>query len=348
MLTHHNYKKVQGLGTDSKIFRCCQHDDTEDCGCNDCCADTWQSELKKTQLLQVKAGEKATQAQVKLELALKKSKGFKTWLDELDAADEYSRKICYQLEIIAGQSEKIWFNSLKAVEAIEVLFCMIRDFYGQTDYLRARYDVLLTCINTNTDPALEKDKGIVKILAEYAKKLDEVINTRNAIVKLAIQAVTTANLIRNTISTKDCPDNYDPCNTNNDPCQGRNQEHSYYGLKTIICEWFYAFGCDDDCVQTGMLTRQKSQHDTPDPDCEQPRNSMCADTKCALKPIFSLPMCKTRYRSELEECYEKADAEAKEAGQQLKEATKESQALTACVNSLRQAIVEVDPAARCK
>jgi len=351
MLTHHNYKKVKGLGTDPKIFRCCQDNDPGDPNCKDCCSDAWESELKKVLVLQTQATEKATQAQSKLDLALKKSKGFKTWLDELHAAEDYSQKICYQLEIIAGQSEKIWYNSLKAVDAIEILFCMIRDFYGQIDYLKTRYDLLITCINTNTDPNLDKDKGIVKCLADYSKKLDDIINTRNAILKLVVQAITTANLIRNNISTKDCPGDYDPCGNSKSPCNCHDKDHPFYGLKTVICEWFCAFGCDEKCepCEQAAQHQQKQQAYAPDPDCEPVQTqSLCSQTDCKLKPSFSLPLCNTRYRCDLEDCYAKADTEAKDAGEALKNATKESQALTACVNSLRQAIAEVDPSARCK
>ncbi len=59
----------------------------------------------------------------------------KTWFDELYNANELARKICYQLEIIEAQVINICINTKFTVKAIEILYCMIREFYVEVDCL---------------------------------------------------------------------------------------------------------------------------------------------------------------------------------------------------------------------
>ena len=88
------------------------------------------------------------------------------------------------LIVTASARNNWWFNSCKAVEAIQILFCMIKDFYKQIDYLQKRYDELQVCLNNNRDSALEKGKGILKYVDEYAQKLKLILNTRDEIIRI--------------------------------------------------------------------------------------------------------------------------------------------------------------------
>jgi hypothetical protein len=351
MLTKHKYEHADKLekikDKESDLFKCCRKDTPpEDPTCIDCCYDTWQDELKEINQKHAKATERAAQAKKKLDFANDKKTRFKTWLDELDKAENIARKICHQLEIIASQTEKIWFNSIKATDAIKILFCMIRDFYMQVDYLKKRYDELQNCINLNNDPALaEKDKGILKCLTDYYKKLDDIIKTRQEIIKQIVEAIRLANLIRNSMSTQDYPLGYNPCDPNHKPCHCHGNDKVYYGFKTIICEWYCAFECDEKCKPCEERDKQQQKqagHEAPHAE----HHHLCSH-HCELVPVFNFPICNNAYRCELKECYDRAEQEVKDREVNLKEADKEKGALTACKESLQKAIDAVNPKGRC-
>ncbi len=118
-------------------------------------------------------------------------------------AEDLARAICNQLEIMAVQSDKIWLNAGKATSAIEILFCMIKDFYSRIDYIKKRYEELQRCITANNDPSLVKGQGLLKCLEDYYTKVEGVIKTRDELIKMMVDAVKLANLIRNNISTKE-------------------------------------------------------------------------------------------------------------------------------------------------
>jgi hypothetical protein len=349
MLTHHNYQ-TSGINIHDKeadIFKCCQTTNPDDPTCTDCCYDKWQDELKEVIQNYQREEEKAIQAKKRFEFASEKSQRYKTWLDELNKAEELARQICYQLDIIATQSEKIWYNSIQAVRAIEILFCMLRDFYMQVDCIKKRYDALWICINSNNDPSLQiKDKGILKCLAEYYKKLEEVIKTRDDIIKAIVEAVKISNLIRNGISTQDCPKDYDPCGDKK-PCNcDCPPDQVYYGFKTIICEWYCDFKCDQPCVPESN-PKQKTTGSSVQNSQTTTGSELCA-AECELEPVFEFPFCNNPYKGELESCYITSDKEAKDAAENLMKANKSKEALWACKQSLEKAIAEVDPKNRCK
>lgn len=366
MLTKHNYQNLPQNWDEGRIDDCCTSE-PEDPKCGDCCYDTWTEELKDVTKRYDQVNEDAQQIQVRLGFMMDRRSRYKTWKDELEKGEELARKICHQLEIIAGQSEKIWYNSCKAAEAIRILFCMLRDFYTQVDYLKARYDELQNCINHNHDSSLVKGKGILKCLDEYYAKLDAVIKTRDALITLILDAIKLSELIRNGISTKCCPgknDEYDPCSPS-DPCNCNNcneSEDSYYGFKTIICEWYCAFGCHKDCKpcndpgeepapqykQQGQQQQKKDSNggnggNGGDGGSDDP----CGCEKCKLEPEFDFPICNDSYKCSVDEWYDDDDACVKKLETELRDKTKEKEALLACKTSLQKAIAEVDPKTRC-
>jgi hypothetical protein len=344
MLTQHKYQPSDvNLGEGGKV-ECCHKDPPEDPKCTDCCYDTWKEELTDVVTRYTSKIEEVIQIEKQLNLITDRRNRYKKWIDELIDAHDKARSICHQLEIIAGQSEKIWYNSCKATEAIEILFCMIRDFYFQVDLIKIRYDNLSNCINANNDPSLVKDQGILKCLGEYFKKLEEVLKTRAAIIKDLVEAIRLAQLIRNGISTRNCPcddDNYNPCDKNRKPCDCKDST-AFYGFKAIICEWYCAFACwDDDCEPCKEEKQKPKQEKTTS-------NEPCEQEKCELVPTFEFPICEEYYLTKVKNWFTKDEDCVKHLSDKLKDAQKEKEALSACKISLENAIKEVNPKDRCK
>lgn len=361
MLTKHNYQNLPQNWDEGRIADCCTSETPDDPKCGDCCYDTWQEELKQVTKRYDQVNEDAGQLTTRLGFMSDRRGRYKTWKEELDKGEELARKICHQLEIIAGQSEKIWYNSCKAAEAIKILFCMIRDFYVQVDYLKTRYDELWNCINHNHDSSLVKGKGILKCLEEYGVKLDAVIKTRDALIVFILDAIRLSELIRNGIYTKCCPgknDEYDPCAPTT-PCNCNNcneNEDTGYGFKTIICEWYCAFGCHTPCKPCNGGEQPQSQQQYKQQGQQGPQKQgnggqgqedPCGCEKCELDPMFSFPICNDKYKCKVDDWYQADDACVKKLETELRDKTKEKEALLACKTSLQKAILEVDPKTRC-
>jgi hypothetical protein len=347
MLTKHNYKKLKdsdiSIGEGTDIFDCCGGGGPDDSKCTDCCYDNWKDELKKVNQSYSETIEQVDQMKKTLTFVTERRDKFRKWLDELLKAEDMARNICHTLEIIAVQSDKIWLNSDKARSAIEILFCMIRDFYYRVDYIKKRYEELQRCIAGNNDSSLVKGQGILKCLDDYLVKLEAVIKTRDELIKLIVEAIKLANLIRNNISTKENDGNYKPCEPGA-PCNCDSTD-SHYGFKTIICEWYCSFKCDEECVPCageGTPTQAMAKSKGGGIKESNPPES------CELEPIFDFPICNDAYKCKVENMFKEDEQSVKDLSGQLKEANKQKESLQACKTSLEKAIAEVDPKTRCK
>jgi hypothetical protein len=357
MLTIHKYKHLDKDWDKDKILDCCKTNTSDNPPCDDCCYDTWSDEVKQVNKRLKAKQEQSDQLLKKLEFLTWRRDKFKTWLTELETAQKMAQDICRQLELIAAHSNKIWSNSFLAVKAIQVLFCMIRDFFMQLDYLKTRYDALQKCIEKNPDPSLVKGQGILMYLDAYGVKLDAVIKTRDDIIKAAVDAVRLSNLLRNNISTREWPFPYIPCSKttiydpcskeHRSPCPDPDSPHTHYGFKTIICEWYRLFHCEEKCcgdedAEPPNHNQQVSVKNMP----AKQQTGYCDDS-CELE-TFSFPICNDEYKDCIKERFTKDDKSVKSLSEELKEVNKEKEALLACKSSLDAAIKEVNPADRCK
>jgi hypothetical protein len=348
MLTKHNYSVSKKNVGDSNhpIYKCCNQKVTDEKTCSDSCYDTWQDELKSVTRDVAKTEEHYVQAKKMMDFATSKRDRLKKWIDELDAAEDGARKICNQLEIIGGQSEKIWYNSVKSAESIKILFCMIKRFYLHVDEIQLRYEALENCLKQNNNPALEPGKGLMKFITDYGMKLANVINTRDAIIKASVNAIRLSNLIRNSMSTRECPPNYDLCSKEPSCTKSNNVVGpAYYGFKTIVCEWYFAFECDKRCedIDGGCNGDDEKKENMYD---RNPSSHLCGK-HCELEPVFEFPFCNNSYKTELKNGFDDAERKAKEAEVNVKSAIIKREALAACKLSLEKAIKAVDPKARC-
>ena len=339
MLTQHNYVKVDPNWDKETILECCQPDDSGT-PCSDCCYNSWETELLKVNPAYSAIVEFTSQLQSRVDFITSRRDRYKTWVDEFTKAEGLARDICYQLKLIAVQSDKIWYNTCEAEKAIEILFCMIRDIYMQVDELSALYINLQNCVTRNNDPALNKGQGIFKYLDDYKTKLDATVKTRDDVIKNIIQAIQLSSLIRNGISTRDCPKAsdppYNPCAADPTPCATVNGM-VYYGFKTVICEWYNAFACDTPCTDTSAQPPVTTTMTTTDcnPDCE-------------LIPSFDFPICNNSFKTDVQTWVDADNAQLITLTAQLNDAKMRREALLACKTSLDTAIKAVDPAARCK
>jgi hypothetical protein len=349
MLTHHKYIEILSDWDKDTIETCCKTENTDDPKCTDCCYDKWQDELNQVSSDYNVAIENANQLQKKVNYISGRRDKYIDWLDELDKAEYWAKETCDQLKLIAIQLEKIWYNSCKATEAIDILFCMIRDILMQTDIIKKCCDNLDNCIARNADPSLN-GQGIQKYYLEYKGKLEAVIRLRESIIKDVVEAVVTANLITNGITTKDSkcsmPVNY--CQDDFPFCVPPPPNHAYYGIKTIICEWYCAFKCTTPCPDP------KPPYDPCHPPKPQPApNNPCDEAEkntecCKLLPTFDFPTCASPYREIIQGLADADSCSLKTLITDLNKANIKKESLQACKTSLENAIKAVNPKERCK
>ncbi len=348
MLTQHNYTSIAPDWDKDTILECCQSKNTDQ-PCTDCCYDSWENELKKVNPAYNEIVELTAQLQSKFDFVTSRRDRYKIWVDELNKAELLARDICYQFKLIAVQSDKIWYNSCQAEDAIEILFCMIRDIYMQIDEIKTLYDSLQSCIMRNNDPALGKGQGILKYLDDYKSKLDATVKTRDDVIKNIVLAIQLAALIRNGISTRDCKENsnsqYDPCSPDQAPCADIG-DAALYGFKTVICEWYNAFACETPCSDSSTTSTPSQSKGYLQQGGKTPPDECGPD--CELVPTFDFPICNNSFKAEVQSWVDDDNATITTLIDQLNEAKMKQQSLLACKNSLDLAIKAVDPADRCK
>ena len=352
MLTAHNYEDVKE-NWNADIKECCKTKPPGQTGCTDCCYDGWQDELNLVSARYNDAAEDAQQKQNLFNFLTARRDKYKSWLTELDKADIQARDICSQLKMIAVQTDRIWYNSNKAVQAIEILFCMIREIMLASDDLKTTCINLDNCITKCTDPLITGGQGILIYYKDYKTKMDATVKSREEIIKNIMEAVSIAYLIANAVSTRLVATEpaYVPCNSTYAPCD--KLPEIVYGFKTIICEWYKYFGCDcPPCDQTtskpptqNTAAIIKAQQATAKPVTNEPDD--CA-TKCELTPTFEFPICEKTYRGCVQDWVEEDTSTLTKLEKELITAKIAAQGLQSCMTSLINAIKAVNPSERCK
>lgn len=314
MITKHTCENVKETPWKDKIRECCDKEDPDDPRGCDCCYDSWTEELKEVNTKYSEADEEAKQLSIELTYISGRRDQLKNWYDELTEAHDLSRQICDQLEIMEDQTEKVAMNTEYAIKAIGILYCMIRDFYMQIDWIKTKHDQIFTCIRCLNDPVLVSGQGVMKCLEDYGKKLEIVIATRDELLKMAMAAIYTAYRINNNLTKE-------------------------FGLQMVIEEWQTTFNCDEPCNEDGEADCRYNETDSEEGE-QQPDN-------CILAPQLKFPICNDPYYQEIGEKYENDKDRAADLAKDLIKLNKKKESLLACKQSLEAAIKEVDPKIRC-
>jgi hypothetical protein len=309
--------KYVELGTDWQTdtdIACCTTDPSDNpSGCN-CCYDTWKAELKEVTREYNKLSEQSTQLTQQQTFVAGERDKLKVWRDDLEKTNLLAKILCDQFKVISSQTEKICTNTEKSSRSIEILFCMIRDLYEQTDLIITMVAEINKCIDCLKSDDLPPDSGIRKCLALYLLKAEAVIKTRIELIKSIMAAIKMTTVLDEGICSE-------------------------YGFHKVITEWVDILNCDEKCSVSVAPV---------DPCADKSKMDEESLAKCALKPILTLPVCNDSYYAWVKDKYEKDVAEANKLSDDLVEVNKKKEALAACLASLTAAIKEVDPKELCK
>ncbi len=323
------YDLGEVLECEPRIKECCEKEKKPpetNGGSGDCCYDEWTSEFKEIDAKYKKADKTVKYLTERIGHLTSQRDMWKTWKDEMDKACEFSNKICRQLEIVIHHNSRISQNEFLTKRAINLLFCMLRDFYMQIDLLKKKYDSLVNCIkcvNNLTNSTLISGQGIMLMIEDYGKKLDAVIQTRDALIEAIITAISIINNINKHI--------------------GHSSHH--FGLNAILREWKKVFNCDGKHNEEGEDRRRHEfgmegyQKNTSEGEFE--------DT--GLEPMFRFPICDSRYYKKIDGKYAEDTKDFNELSKWLLDETKHRDNLKALLDGLTSVMSDpnVDPSKRC-
>lgn len=312
MLTKHNYCPLPEDWAED-IATCCPDKPADDPGGADCCYDAWSNQLISVNRNFKEVDEKARRYQRQLDSAIMFRDKYKSWFEDLLKANDLAGYICQHMQVFSAQVNNICCTTQNGVDAVNLLFCMARDFYIRVDNLKEEYDRLLNCIKCLGRPEL--NGGIIDCLTAYNTKLEAAIATRDKIIELLVKAVKLAYEVNSSICSR-------------------------YGLQRTIAEWQDTFNCgggnEDESQYKG-----KHKPDNDDADC-------MLDENCDLVPMLTFPLENDSYFSLLQNERTKWDDKIRNIQAKLVTANKEKEVLLANKDNLVKAIQEVDPKNKCK
>jgi hypothetical protein len=196
---------------------------------------------------------------------------------------------------------------------------MLLDYYTQIDKIKCKYDKLQKCIEKLDKSILIPKTGFLKSLDDYYNKLILIINTRDTVLRQIMDIIKLANLVHEDVRAP-------------------------FGLAASLEEWQCRLNCikpkaaeDDDC------------DDSDDADTVKPTPCMDQDNSCILYPQLTFPIKKDPYTKWIWSKYDYADkTELPTATTDYLQASKEKEAIEACINSLTEAVAVANPKDRCK
>jgi hypothetical protein len=311
---------------DQKVKDCCVKDkkppDTNT-GSGDCCYDGWTIEFKDYDKKYKHADSTVTYITERLKHLGTQRDMWKAWKDELDKICEFSKTICHQLEIVLHHTTRISRNEWLTKRAINLLFCMIRDFYMQIDLLKKKYDYLINCIRCINNPGLVSGQGVMGLIEDYGKKLTIVIQTRDALIDAVVTAISIVNNINKNLG---------------------HQGHQF-GLTTVLHEWKQAFNCEGKPEEE---SDDKKGYDYGKEGFHKPATQgEFEDT--GLEPMLRFPVCESRYYKKIDGKYVEDTKDFNKLTKWLLDETKHRDNLKALRDGLTSVISDpnVDPSKRC-
>ncbi len=312
-LINNKYPKLETEKWEKQLNECCEQGISIGHQGSDCCYDDWRKKLRLVVLQYDCVYEKANLIEKRLAVVTDKRDRLKLWIDELMMADDLTHHICAKLDQLINHIADISTCTDMTVNSINIVFCMIKDFYFQIDEIKVRYDYIMNCIKCIEDPVFEVGEGILKCLEDYYQKLDEVIKTRDSLIALVILAIKLSNQLNQNLK----PD---------------------YGLAYTIKSWKSIFICKEGHEDEGKLNKRQK---TIRPQSKDINND------CAIIPRLKMPICDDEYYDELEKLHSKYKGKVKRLSYEMTKINKKKERLQACKLSLENAIVEVDPKLRC-
>ncbi len=288
------------------------------------CLSTWKEELRKTSNALKIEQAKSDKAQITYANASVWESKLKSYWTNIQKSNEIGIKISDELKSFKKHTDIVCQKTDCSVQALELIFCLIKEFFECTDDLKEKVSDLQKQIECRNEPGLNPQSSkVLQCLKNFSDKLDLAIAGQQELIKMVINVVKCAIQIHESI-----------CST---PC----------GLRELLVKLIDIFeGCgDQEEVQVSSKKGHKHEdhHKDEDPECG-PDNSCNAK----LEPVPVMPISDDPYYTGTEDQYNKAKSEKETYKKEADEAKEKTETLASFKKSLEDAIAAAVEAKACK
>ena len=169
------------------------------------CIKKWESDLRKATNALVKKQAELNKAQKKYENAQTWDKKLESLFKDLKQTDERSANVLEEIGVLSSILEKVCENTACVKEVVEILYCMIKEFYECTDQLKQKLTNIKREIECLNDPGLNASTSIViKCIEDLCAKIDEAIKSQQELIKKLIEVVKCTCELYESLCGEDC------------------------------------------------------------------------------------------------------------------------------------------------
>ncbi len=154
------------------------------------CIKNWENDLRK-------ASNALTKKQAELNRAEASYDNAQKWATKLDdlckgliKTDELSKDVLEEIRQVISILIKVCENTACVKEVIEILYCIIKDFFECTDALKQKLADIKREIECLNDPGLNTSTSIIlKCIEDLCLKIDDALKTQQDLIKQVIEVV---------------------------------------------------------------------------------------------------------------------------------------------------------------
>jgi len=279
--------------------------DTQDCSL------TWKDQLKQAKNGYAVQKSLTDKAYVEYTNSAVWENKLKVYWDNIQATNELGKKISNELLLFKKHTDRVCTNTQCTVEALEYLFCIVKDFFDCTDQLKGELSDLQKLIDCLNNPDLKPGSSIIlTCLKDFSDKLDAAIAGQHDLLKMVINVLKCARQLHESVCSTDC------------------------SLTTQL----------DDLICLFNTPESEGEAASDDHDCGDSSQSCHG----MLKPKPAMPLEDDPYYKKTKDQFEKSEQETDQLESDYNAAREEAEKILSYKNSLMDAINAAEAAKDCK
>ncbi len=178
---------------------------TNNRGANEDCIEKWKSDLHKASNALTKKQAKLNKAEAMYANAQMWAKKLEDLCTSLENTDGLSKDVLEEIGQIDSALETVCTNTACIREVLDILYCIIKDFYECTDALKQKLADIKREIECLNDPGLNANTSIViKCIEDLCAKIDEALKTQQELIKKLIEVIRCASQLHASLCDSDC------------------------------------------------------------------------------------------------------------------------------------------------
>ena len=296
---------------------------------NQNCLEQWKEDLIATSNALIKTQAKAAQAYQLYAYSATWENKLKIYCENVEQTNDLIAEILVELGQFCGQVQVVCENTKCVVQALDVLFCYLKDFFTCTDALNTSLSNLINRIKCLNDPNLGSSI-ILKCLNDMSEKLTATIAGQREILKLIINILKMARILKEMI------------------CESEEHDCGLYDqLGALLLRFNHSGSTPGASVSTNPdsspAPAPSTNPDTESPSCEDEEASCTGELD--NKPV--MPLDQDDYWDTTKDQYSRAQEESATNKANYDACREEQKKLEACKKRLSDAVAAAEEAKAC-